>query len=106
MFQNHFQAQDEPQNEMIQEALTDDREITGSAANLIPEPEPVKTPEPRRPEAEVSDETVRRDDDPTVINPPTREQEGRRTSSRGEIPEKINSPPNRMLKQQYQPLRK
>ena len=102
LFQNHFQAQDEPQDEMIQEALTDDREITGSAANLIPEPEPVKTPEPRRPETEVSDEIVRRDNDPTVINTPTREQEGRRTSSGGEIPAEINSPPNRILKQQYQ----
>ena len=93
LFQNHFQAQDKPRDEMVQEALTDDGEITGSAANLIPEPEPVKTPEPRRPETEVSGEAAGRDDDLTEINPPTREQEERRTRSGGEIPGKINSPP-------------
>ena len=104
LFQNHFQAQDqdEPQDETIQEALREDREITGSAASLLPEPEPVKTPEPRRPRTEVSDKTVRRDDDPTVMNTPTREQESQRTSSGGEIPAGINSPPERILKLQYQ----
>ncbi len=49
LFQDHFQAREEPRDETTQEALTDDGEITGSAANLIPEPEPTKTPEPRRP---------------------------------------------------------
>ena len=93
LFQNHFQAQDEPQNEMAQEARTDDGELTGSAADLIPDPEPVKTPEPRRPESEISNERVRRDDDPTVINTPAREQEERRTRSGRETPERINSPP-------------
>ena len=42
LFQNHFQAEDEPRDEMLQEALTDDEEVMGSAANLIPEPEPVE----------------------------------------------------------------
>ena len=74
LFQNHFQAEDEPRDKMLQEALTDDEEVTGSAASLIPEPEPVKapkprepepvkTPEPRKTETETSSEPERRDDE-------------------------------------------
>ena len=92
LFQNHFQAQDEPQNEVAQEAREDVEELT-SAAELIPDSEPVKTQEPRKPESEINSESVRRNDDPTGINTPAEEQEKRRTRSGRETPEKINSPP-------------
>ena len=89
---NHFQAQDEPRDVMIQEALTDDEEVTGSAANLIPEPEPVKTPEPRKPETEVSSKPVGRDDEPTGINTPTGVQRELETRNGEEVAEGINTP--------------
>ena len=92
LFQDHFQAREEPWDETTQEALTDDGEITGSAANLIPEPEPAKTPEPRRPETEVSNEPVRRDDEPTGINTPTGVQGELETRDREEVAEEINTP--------------
>ena len=92
LFQDHFQAREEPRDETTQEALTDDGEITGSAANLIPEPEPAKTPEPRRPETEVSNEPVRRDDEPTGINTPTGVQEELETRDREEVAKEINTP--------------
>jgi len=53
---------------MLRESPADDEEVTGSAANLIPEPEPEKTPEPRRSETEVNDEPEGRDDEPAEIN--------------------------------------
>ena len=77
---------------MIQEALTDDEEVTGSAANLIPEPEPVKTPEPRKPETEVSSKPVGRDDEPTGINTPTGVQRELETRNGEEVAEGINTP--------------
>ena len=77
---------------MIQEALTDDGKITGSAANLIPEPEPVKTPEPRKPETEVSSEPEGRDDEPTGINTPTGVQGELETRDGEEVAEGINTP--------------
>ena len=92
LFQNHFQVKDEFLDEMLRESPDEGEEVTGSAANLIPEPEPVKTPEPRRPETEVNSEAAGRDDDPTEIKTPAKEQEEWRTSGR-ETPEKINFPP-------------
>ncbi len=89
LFQDHFQAQEEPRDETTQETLTDDGEITGSAANLLPEPEPARTPEPRRPETEASNEPVRRDDEPTGINTPTGVQEEPEIRDREEIAEEI-----------------
>ena len=92
LFQNHFHAEDEPRDERLQEALTDDEEVTGSAANRIPEPEPVKTPEPRRSEAETNSEPERRDDEPTRINTPTGGQGEQETRGGEEITEGINTP--------------
>ena len=92
LFQNHFQAEDEPRDEMLQEALTDDEEATRFAANLIPEPEPVKTLEPRRSETETSSEPEMRDDEPTGINTPTRGQGEQETRDGEEIAEGINTP--------------
>ena len=107
LFLNHFQAQDEPRDVMIQEALTDDEEVTGSAANLIPEPEPVKTPEPRKPETEVSSKPVGRDDEPTGINTPTGVQRELETRNGEEVAEGINTPVARLMKQQtLLPMRK
>jgi len=92
---------------MALEALTDDGEITGSAANLIPEPEPARTPEPRRPEAEVSNEPVGRDDEPTGINTPTGVQGELETRDREEVAEEINTPVARLMKHQdLLPMRK
>ena len=107
LFQDHFQAREEPRDETTQEALTDDGEITGSAANLIPEPEPAKTPEPRRPEAEVSNEPVGRDDEPTGINTPTGVQGELETRDREEVAEEINTTVARLMKHQdLLPMRK
>ena len=91
LFQNHFQAQDELQNVMAQEVRTDVEELT-SAADLVPDSEPVKTPESREPEPEISNERMRRGDDPAEINTPAEEQDERRTRSGGKIPERMNSP--------------
>ncbi len=91
MFQDHFQAREEPRDETTQETLTDDGEITGSAANLLPEPEPARTPEPRRPETEASNEPVRRDDEPTGINTPTGVQGELETRDEEEVAEEINT---------------
>ena len=86
LFQNHFQAQDDLQNETAQEARAEAEELT-SAADLIPDSEPVKTPEPEN-------SNIRgRDDDRAEINTPTEEQSKQRTRSGGEIPERMNSPP-------------
>ena len=107
LFQNHFQAQDEPRDEMLQGALIDDEEVTGAAANLIPEPEPVKTPEPRKPETEVSSEPEGRDDEPTGINTPTGVQGEQETGDGEEIAEGINTPVARLMKHQnLLPMRK
>ena len=70
LFEEHFQMTDGILDEMLRDSPTEDDEITGSAANLTPEPEPEKTPEPM--------ENVMK---PTVIS------EGR------EIPTEINTPP-------------
>jgi hypothetical protein len=77
---------------MAQEARTDVEGLT-SAADLVPDSEPVKTPEPREPEPEISNERMRRDDDLAEINTPAEEQNEQRTRSGGEIPRRINSPP-------------
>ena len=107
LFQNHFQAEDEPLDEMLQEAPSDDEEVTRSAANLIPEPEPVKTPEPRKPETEVSSKPVGRDDEPTGINTPTGVQRELETRNGEEVAEGINTPVARLMKQQtLLPMRK
>jgi len=92
LFRNHFQAQDEPRDEILQEALTDDEEVTGSAANLILDPEPIKTPEPREPETETNIEPERRYDEPTGMNTPTRVQRQQETGDGEEITEGINNP--------------
>ena len=92
LFQDHFQAQEEPRDETTQETLTDDGEITGSAANLLPEPEPAKTPEPRSPETETSNEPARRDDEPIGIYTPTGVQEEPESRDREEIAEETNTP--------------
>ena len=66
---------------MLRESPAEDDEVTGSAANLIPEPEPEKTPEPEE-----------RDVEPAEINTPTRRQEEQETREGEEIPERINTP--------------
>ena len=99
LFQNHFQVEDDLLDEMLRESPADDEEVTGSAANLIPEPEPEKTPVPRRSETEVNNEPEGRDNEPAELNTPTRRQEEQETRREEEIPEKMNSPPNRLPKQ-------
>ena len=50
IFDSHFQVgnmEDELLNEMLQDSPAEDDLVTGSAANLVPEPEPEKTPETR-----------------------------------------------------------
>ena len=106
LFQNHFQGEEEPQDEVLQETPAEDEEVTGSAANLIPEPEPEPVKTPENSGTGGSSEPRERDVDPAGINTPTGEQEERRTRIGGGIPEKINTPPNRMLKQQNLPLMK
>ena len=106
LFQNHFQGEEEPQDEVLQETPAEDEEVTGSAANLIPEPEPEPVKTPENSGTGGSSEPRERDVDPAGINTPTGEQEERRTRGGGGIPEKIYTPPNRMLKQQNLPLMK
>ena len=77
---------------MLQDSPAEDDGVTGSAANLIPEPEPEKTPEPRRPENEDINEPVEGDVEPIEINTPAREQEEQETRGGREIPEEINTP--------------
>ena len=79
LFDNHFQVEnmeDELLNEMLQDSPAEDDMVTGSAANLSPEPEPEKTPEPERPEDEGQDEPVEGagDIEDQEINTPTRRQ--------------------------------
>jgi hypothetical protein len=57
---------------MLRDSPAKDDEVTGAAANLIPEPEPEKTLEPRRSENEDNDEPEEGDDEHTEINTPTR----------------------------------
>ena len=71
---------------MLREPPADDEEVTGSAANLIPEPEP------RRSENEDNDEPEEVDDEPTEINTFSRRQEEQETREGEEIPERINIP--------------
>ena len=83
---------------MLRESPDEGEEVTGSAANLIPEPEPEKTTEPEESVTEMNVEPGRRGDDPAGINTPTRRQEEQETKRGEEIPEVINSPPlNRSL---------
>ena len=77
---------------MLQDSPAEDDGVTGSAANLIPEPEPEKTPEPRRPENEDNNEPGEGDVEPIEINTPAREQEEQETRGGREIPEEINTP--------------
>ena len=98
LFQNHFQVEDELIDEMLRESPDEGEEVTGSAANLIPELEPEKTTEPEESVTEINVEPGRRGDDPAGINTPTRRQEEQETKRGEEIPEVINSPPlNRSL---------
>ena len=94
LFQNHFQVEDELIDEMLQESPDEGEEVTGSAANLIPEPKPEKTTEPKESETEINDEPGRRGDEPAEINTPTRRQKEQETRREDEIPEEINSPPS------------
>ena len=100
LFQNHFQLEDEFIDEMLRESPDEGEEVTGSAANLIPEPEPEKTTEPEESVTEMDVEPGRRGDDPAGINTPARRQEEQETRREEEIPEVINSPLNRSLIQQ------
>ena len=77
---------------MLRDSPAKDDEVTGAAANLIPEPEPEKTLEPRRSENEDNDEPEEGDDEPTEINTPTRRKEEQETRVGEEIPERINTP--------------
>ena len=74
-FNEHFQVEDELLDEMLRDSPAEDDGVTGLAANLAPEPEPEKTPEPRRPENEDNNEPREGDVEPTEINTPAREQE-------------------------------
>ena len=100
LLENHFQVEDELLDEMLQDSPAEDDGVTGSAANLIPEPEPEKTPEPRRSQNEDNDEPEEGDVEPTEINTPTRRQEEQQTRKGEEIPERINTPRTKLLKQQ------
>ena len=68
---------------MLQDPPAEDDGVTGSAANLIPEPEPEKTPGPRRPENEDNDEPEEGDVEPVEINTPARGQEEQETREGG-----------------------
>ena len=78
------------------ELETEVDDVTGSAANLIPEPEPEKTPEPRELETENDVEQEGKDDEPAEINTPTRRQRKHETRGEEEMPEEINSPPQQI----------
>ena len=115
LFQDHFQVEDELVDEMLREPPAEDEEVTGSAANLIPEPEPEKTPEPREPEVDditgsatnlIPEPEPEKTPEPREletevdvepegreINTPTRRQEEQETRREEEIPEKMNFPP-------------
>ena len=82
-------------DEMLQDSPAEDDLVTGSAANLIPEPEPEKTPEPEGPEDEGQDEPEEEEwaIENQEINTPTRRQETQETRAEREITEKINTPP-------------
>ena len=99
LFDNHFQVEDELLDEMLQDSPAEDDRVTGSAANLIPEPEPEKTPESRRPENEDNNEPGEGDVEPE-INTPAREQEEQETRGEREIPEEIKTPYPKLLRQQ------
>ena len=77
---------------MLRESPDEGEEVTGSAANLIPEPE--KTTEPEESVTEMDVEPGRRGDDPAGINTPAGGQEEQETRREEEIPEVINSPPS------------
>ena len=77
---------------MLQDPPAEDDGVTGSAANLIPEPEPEKTPGPRRPENEDNDEPEEGDVEPVEINSPARGQEEQETREGGNTREN-KSPP-------------
>ena len=92
LFDNHFQVESELLDELLQDSPAEDDRVTGSAANLFPEPEPEKTPESRRPENENNDEPGEGDVEPLEINTPAREQEELETRGGREISEEINIP--------------
>jgi len=77
LFKEHFQMNDGVLDEMLRDSPSEDDEITGSAANIAPEPEPEKTPEPTK-------NVIK----PTVIG------EG------NEIPMEINTPHPILIRQQ------
>jgi len=97
LFDNHFQVEnmeDKLLNKMLQDSPAEDDVVTGSAANLSPEPEPEKTPEPERPEDEGQDEPVEREGDieDQEINTPTRRQGIQETGEERGMTGEINTP--------------
>ena len=93
LFENHIQVEDELVDEMLQDPPAEDDGATGSAANLIPDPEPEKTPESGRPENENNDEPREGDVEPIEINTPARGQEEQETRGGREISGEVNTPP-------------
>ena len=83
LFDNQFQVENELFDKMLQDSPAEDDGVTGSAANLIPEPEPEKTPGSRRPENKDNDEPEEGDVEPIEINTPAREQEEQETRRGG-----------------------
>ena len=94
LFQEHFQVEDRFLDEMLRNSPDEEEELAGSAASLLPEPEPVKTTEPEESESGMNVESRRRGDDPAGINTPVLVREEQEAWSGEEMPVVINSPPS------------
>ena len=101
LFQDHFQVEDGFLDEMLRESPDEGEEVAGSAANLLPEPEPEKTTEPEESVTEMDVEPRRRGDDPAEINTPVLVQEEQETWRGEEMPVVINSPPQQITDSTY-----
>ena len=86
---------------MLRNSPDEEEELAGSAASLLPEPEPEKTTEPEESRTEMNVEPRRGGDDPAVINTPVSVQ-GEQEVWRGEeMPVVINSPPQQITDSTY-----
>ena len=93
--------EDELLNETLQDSPAEDEVVTGSVANLTPEPEPEKTTESERPEDEGQDEPEEGEGDieDQEINTPTRRQGIQETGEERGMTGEINTPsPEKKLK--------
>ena len=58
LFQEHFQVEDRFLDEMLRNSPDEEEELAGSAASLLPEPEPEKTTEPEEAVMEYAESVI------------------------------------------------